>query len=318
MNGFGVNFTRGFNLVKFNVKKYSPEILTVAGAAGCIGGTIWACKATLKLPETIEQCKERKALVEAAREVLKPNEYKKEITKVNVKNAIEIGKLYAPAAVVEGLSIGMIFGANMTLRKTNAGLAAAYGTLDKMYKKYRKNVIDTFGEEVDKDMRFGIKHEKIEEIETDENGKEKKVKKEVAVVDYDPDDPNYISEYGRFFDSTVFGWDKNPEINMMTLKSYQSYANNLLKVKGYLFLNDVYKIIGFEPSIAGQSVGWVYDPNNEVGDNYIDFGIFEARNANRRFVNGYEPVILLDFNVDGDIIHDKRLNIFLKGKLEAK
>ena len=51
-------------------------------------------------------------------------------------------------------------------------------------------------------------------------------------------------------------------------------------------------------------VGWIYDEKNPVGDNYIDFGIYDVNKPqNRDFVNGIERVILLDFNVDGNILN---------------
>ena len=49
--------------------------------------------------------------------------------------------------------------------------------------------------------------------------------------------------------------------------------------------------------------GVVYDKKNPIGDNYVDFGIYNtSKEANRNFVNGYERTILLDFNVDGPIL----------------
>ena len=52
----------------------------------------------------------------------------------------------------------------------------------------------------------------------------------------------------------------------------------------------------------GQMVGWVKDP--KIGrDDYVDFGIFNAnKKSNREFINGYEPSIWLDFNVQGNIL----------------
>lgn len=318
-NDILTTFNRGLRVSGLLIKKHSPKILAATAAAGTVGGCILACKATLKLEETIDQCKDRKAEIEANKGLLEASEYKKEIAKVTVKNAFEVGKLYSKAAAVELAtiaSIGVLLGIEETRNKR---LAAACATWSTILNNYRKNVIDTFGEEVDRDMRFGIKHEKVETtVEDPETGKKKKVKEDVAVVDYDPNDPNYISEYSRFYDSSVFGWDKNPEVNRRQLIGMQGYANNLLVARGYLFLNDVYKIIGFEPSIAGQCVGWVYDPDNPKGDNYIDFGITHARNANRRFVNGLEPVVLLDFNVDGDILNDPKLNKLLKKRIDNK
>lgn len=109
-----------------------------------------------------------------------------------------------------------------------------------------------------------------------------------------------VSQYARFFDETCAPWSKESEFNLMFLKTQEGYANGLLKSKGYLFLNDVYDMLGMPRTKTGQCVGWVYDENNPIGDNYVDFGIYEDRNSN--FVNGYEKSVLLDFNVDGIIL----------------
>ena len=64
-------------------------------------------------------------------------------------------------------------------------------------------------------------------------------------------------------------------------------------------------MLGMARSKAGQVVGWIYDEKNPMGDNYVDFGIYDLHDdAKRRFVNGYERSILLDFNVDGNILGD--------------
>ena len=89
----------------------------------------------------------------------------------------------------------------------------------------------------------------------------------------------------------------------MFLKQQMNYANDVLKKRGYVFLNEVYEMLGIPKTKAGKIVGWIYDEKNPIGDNFIDFGIYnENREKNRDFVNGYERVILLDFNVDGDIL----------------
>jgi hypothetical protein len=77
----------------------------------------------------------------------------------------------------------------------------------------------------------------------------------------------------------------------------------MLEKKGYLFLNDVYEMLGFERTKAGQVVGWIYNLDDPNGDNHVDFGIYDGNNADKRqFVNGLERAILLDFNVDGPIL----------------
>lgn len=65
-------------------------------------------------------------------------------------------------------------------------------------------------------------------------------------------------------------------------------------------MNDVYKILGLPETKAGQIVGWVYNTESPFGDNYVDFGIFDERNKN--FINSKSNIVLLDFNVDGNIL----------------
>ena len=89
----------------------------------------------------------------------------------------------------------------------------------------------------------------------------------------------------------------------MFLKDQQRYANDILKSKGHLFLNEVYDMLSIPRTKAGQVVGWIYDEKHPVGDNFVDFGIYDIYNERARdFVNGYERTILLDFNVDGNIL----------------
>lgn len=106
-----------------------------------------------------------------------------------------------------------------------------------------------------------------------------------------------MSPYARFFDEASANWVKDPEINHIFVQCQQNFANNLLIARGHLFLNEVYDMLGIDRSSAGQVVGWVISGD---GDNFVDFGMFEAHSA--RFVNGYERSILLDFNVDGVVV----------------
>ena len=186
---------------------------------------------------------------------------------------------------------------NNILRKRNIALAAAYATVDTSFKEYRNRVIDRFGKELDRELKYNIKSKEIEETVVDDKGKEKTVKKTIEVAD-----PNTYSDYARFFDDGCIGWDKDAEYNLMFLKQQQNYANEMLKSKGHLFLNEVYDMLGIPRTKAGQVVGWIYDEKNPVGDNFVDFGLYDMhREAVRDFVNGYERTILLDFNVDGNI-----------------
>lgn len=107
------------------------------------------------------------------------------------------------------------------------------------------------------------------------------------------------SDYARYFSEGCIGWTKDSERNLLLLKARQAYANNMLRLNKRLYLNEVYDMLGIPRSKAGEVVGWIYDEENPIGDNYVDFGIYDNRNID--FINGNDNKALLDFNVDGDI-----------------
>lgn len=298
------NISRNFHKVGFKFKKHSPEILVAAGVVGVVTSTVLACKATTKLSSILEESKKD---VETIHEYVKSEGYsekyteedsKKDLAIVYTQTGIKLAKLYAPALILGTLSITAIVSSHSILRKRNVALAAAYATIDGSFKEYRNRVVERFGKDLDKELRYNIKAKEIEETVTNEDGTETVVKKTVDVVD-----PNMISDYSRFFDESCAGYEKDAELNLMFLKRQQSYANDLLKRRGYVFLNEVYSMLGIPVSKAGQIVGWVYDEKNPIGDNFIDFGLYDLRSEDKRnFVNGYERSILLDFNVDGNIL----------------
>lgn len=299
--------TRLVNRAGLKVKKYSPELLIGVGVVGVVAGAVMACKATLKVNEVLEQPKEdiekihiaHETGVTDAGETYTEDDYKKDTAIVYTKTGLKFVKLYGPAVLVGAASVGCILAGNGIMRKRNVALAAAYATIDKSFKEYRGRVVERFGKELDKELKYNIKAMKIEEVITDENGKEKKVKKTVEAVD-----PNTISAYARFYDDGCIGWDKDPELNLFTLLQIQNHANDQLKARGHLFLNEVYDMLGIPRTKAGNQVGWYFDEEHPTGDNYVDFGIHDLYNEKKRdFVNGYERVVLLDFNVDGVILN---------------
>ena len=296
--------TRLLSSTQYQVKKHSPEILMVAGIAGTIVGTVLACKATTKVSEIIE---EKNKNVEDVHTCLEDDtkEYteedsKKDLTIIYAQTGVKLFKLYAPAIGVMALSFASIIAGHKVLKKRNIAIAAAYAAIDKGFKQYRKNVIEEFGEGVDQQMRFGLKSKEIKK--KDKDGKT--VKETEYYIDPDANPLDNISEYARFFDASSSNFAKDPEYNMMYLRRQQDYANEMLKSRGHLFLNEVYDLLDIPRSKAGQVVGWVYDKNgNTKGDNYVDFGLYRNDQGTRRFVNGLEYNILLDFNVDG-VIYD--------------
>lgn len=210
--------------------------------------------------------------------------------------SLDESKLYAPAVALGTLSIASIVASHNILKKRNVALAAAYATVDKTFKEYRNRVVERFGAEVDKELRYNIKAKKFEKTVTDpDSGKEKKVKSTVDVA------APSTNDYARFFDESCEAYESNMDYNLMYLRSQQNLANDKLKANGYLFLSDVYDQLGIKRTKMSQIVGWIYKPEgNENGDNFVDFGILETNRETED--GGYEKAILMEFNVDGPIL----------------
>lgn len=304
-NELSTTATRAFYKAGFQLKKHSPEILVVAGVIGTVASAVMACKATTKVSTIIDKTKED---VDAIHECANNPEFAEEYTKedsqkdlaiVYAQTGLKLAKLYAPSVLLGAVSITGILTGHNILRKRNLALAAAYTAVDTGFKQYRGRVVERFGEQLDKELRYNIKAKEIEETVVDKKGKEKTVTKTIEVAD----PIAAMSPYTFCFDETCNGWERDAEANKFFLLRQQNYANDRLKAKGYMCLNEVLDMLGIHHTRAGQVVGWIYDENNPVGDNYIDFGIFDIHcEANRNFVNGLEKSIWLSFNVDGNIV----------------
>lgn len=296
--------TRTFGKAGLKVKKYSPEILIVAGVVGTVTSAVMACKATTKLNRVLddgkEECLKVKEYVEANgySDKYTEEDSKKDLAIINIQTGVKVAKLYAPSVILGTLSITAMLTSNNILRKRNVALAAAYTAVNNSFKEYRGRVVERFGKELDKELRYNIKTKEVDNTVTDENGNETTTKETVNVID-----PNTIDDTAKIWYEGNPGWSKDPEFNLMYLKKQQAYASDKLKAQGYLFLNEVYEMLGFPKTAAGQQIGWIYDEKNPIGDNFVDFGLYDIHdNRKIAFVNGDERAVLLEFNHDGNIL----------------
>lgn len=284
------------------LQKHSPKILFAAGVVGFATTVVLASRATLRVEEVLNDHEKNLEKIDQARhidpDVYTENNAQQDKVIVYAKTALGLAKLYGPAVLVGGLSIAALTGSHIILSNRLTSVTAAYAVLDKGWREYRQRVIDKFGPQEDAELRYGAEeHEIIEEAE--EGPVIKTIKR--------AKDGNSI--YARWFDESSTNWQRHDTMNQMFLRSQQQWANDMLHGQGYLFLNDVYKMLGLPISAEGQLVGWVRD-NERGGDNYVDFGVFKNDFfVAQRFINGDERRILLDFNVDGvvyDLIGKKR------------
>ena len=292
---------------EFTIKKNSPEILLGAGIVGFVGTVVLACRATCRADEVLEFHRRKIKDIEDAKEIADADpegemSYDIEIYRQDkairyLKTTGNLAKLYAPTVAVGALSLACILTSRNIMQKRYLGVVAAYNGLSAAFEEYRKRVRDEYGEGLDRHFRYGTTYEELPVY--DENGKKTKEKEQVEKTETGMVMPN--DDSCRFFDSSNPNWDKNPTFSMMWLRGQQNILNDILHTRGHVFLNEVYDALGFPHTPQGAVLGWI----DGEGDNCIDFGLYDPNKENvRRFVNGVDNVIMLEFNHDG-VIWDK-------------
>ena len=292
---------------EFTIKKNSPEILLGAGIVVFVGTVVLACRATCRADEVLEFHRKKIKDIEDAKEIADADpegemSYDIEIYRQDkairyLKTTGSLAKLYAPTVAVGTLSLACILTSRNIMQKRYLGVVAAYNGLSAAFEEYRKRVRDEYGEGLDKHFRYGTTYEELPVY--DENGKKTKEKEQVEKTETEMVIPN--DDSCRFFDSSNPNWDKNPTFSMMWLRGQQNILNDILHTRGHVFLNEVYDALGFPHTPQGAVLGWI----DGEGDNCIDFGLYDQNKENvRRFVNGVDNVIMLEFNHDG-VIWDK-------------
>lgn len=269
------------------LSKHAPTILTAAGTAGFIGTTILASKATLKVEETVAEETALLVKVHEAHEAGKLEDKDALHDKVILytRMTTKLAKLYAPALILGAASIVSLATGHGIMLKRNASLAAAYAAVDQAFKTYKKKVESKFGKDAVIDALVSTAEEDLTKNEL--------TMEAIAAVDG-------VSPYGVIFDETNNNWSADEDLSMLHLKCQQQYANDILQTRGHIFLNEVYKMLGFPHTPAGAVTGWV----KGNGDDFVDFNIFEGTFEGEDDKGRTVTKWALDFNVDG-VMYDK-------------
>jgi hypothetical protein len=64
----------------------------------------------------------------------------------------------------------------------------------------------------------------------------------------------------RKFDRQARNWSQDPQINMLFLRTMQSFFNDVLMSRGHVFLNEVYDELGMSRTSQGAISGWFKGP----------------------------------------------------------
>lgn len=269
--------------------KKSPAIFTGSGVALLVGANVMTGWATLKAKGIAE---------EDISEI--PEEDQK---RVAIAKFAKMAGYYAPSIVMTGVGIGFIVHGHTVQETRLAGAMAAYSTLNAAFANYRSNVVESQGEEADARYMYGDRKAKADIYEeSEEEGKKPKKHKETVILrDKMPGSP-----YASIFDDISPEWVDNRNQNIFFLQCQETTANNMLRRRGYLFLNEVLELLGLPYNPAGQFVGWIDEAYEGSVHGVVEFGInyayleAELEQAQLEERNP-EPSIWLDFNVDGEI-----------------
>lgn len=291
------------NKFAFKAKKHSPEILIAVGAVSIITGTVQACKATLKMQDVLETTSDNLEKIHGLEdgtlkvkegETYTEEDARKDKTTVYIQTAVKAVKLYGPSIVLIGGGLGCMIGSHIIMRRRYGAAVAAYSAVTTAFNEYKDRVKERFGEQTQYELEHGVKAEEVET--TDENGNKKK--ETVYATEKTIKHP-----YSVIFDESNPNWERDSGYNLIFIKNAEDAANRKLRKKGYLFLNDVYDMLGVSNTYIGQFAGWVWDPADPSIDSRVDFGLYDDYNPQKvAFLQGDEYSVVLDFNCDGNII----------------
>lgn len=288
--------------------EHAPKVLFVTGITAMIGSSIMTGVATLKLEEVLDEIETDRAQAAEIKQHVDSDAYtgeatytdaelRKDLAIITLRGAGRIAKLYAPSLILGGVGVVCLTKSHRILEDRNLALAAAYSTVNGAFNRYRERVIDRYGEETDRELRY--ESEKVDEVD--------EVTGKVVTREMVTDSPG--SAYARFYDEhSSRNWSPDPDINLLFLRNVQNYCTDRLRARGHLFLNEVFTELGLSHTKAGAIVGWRW--NKDSGDDYVDLGIWDGTQETvNDFFNGREGAILLDFNVDG-VIYDKLEEVY--------
>lgn len=299
----------GFKQIAFKAahlcKQHAPEIMIGASILTGAAALYFVARGTFKLEEILDDHNERVddvkdqfGDVESSEHPEEIAEFKKELAKEYVKTGGKIALAYAPAAGLAGASVVLSISAHGIMKKRLATSLAALESVTAAFEAYRQRVKDRYGEDVERDILTGRHVETVAVETTDKKGNVKMVDKKMTLVD-----PSLPSEYARYYSAStcdIFYITNTNDgcgrvYNEEFLKTQEQVANLKLRSQGFLFLNDVYDMLGYDRTDYGQLVGWL---DNGDGDGYVDFRIALVEEG----INENDDKWLLDFNVDGVIV----------------
>lgn len=310
------------------LKKNAPKILLISGVALTVGGTVVACKKTLKMPEIIKELEEKSNEIHEAvgkTEVVSPvssesrpysvEDAKADLTKLYISTGGKILKVYWLPVLMEiggialiGISHGIMNKRLEAAEKKLVAAVTAYEGLSQLFEQYRKRIEEAEG--VEKEQEYYVKAKENCDIHHVVSENVQKLHEKLSNVN--PNNPHM-----RIYDevSSRF-WSPVPIYNLCKVKEAKSLAWLRMKNRyndlgyGFIFLWEVELELGLVPTAASFTDGWLYNP--KLGEEQISFGLEKGGIGYENkvsFLNGRSCDVSLEFNCTkiSDILSDSML-----------
>lgn len=286
----------------FAISKMSPQLLLGIGLASLGVAGVTACVQTLKVNQVMSESqndfdkitKAHEAGVTESGLAYSETDWRKDIAIANVQRAVNLGRLYAVPIGLTVVGVTAILASHGILMQRNTALAAAYAVMERGYSNYRKTVVKELGVEQDAHLASTIYDEQDVKIESSDEIKPAHYAKSVTKF-------TGLPPYAKWFGPDNKWYQLNSPHDMMYwMQCQQSWANNYMRAHGHLFLNDMYRVMGFDPTPEGQLMGWQYSP-----DKVIDFGMDPDNYTWDPFRNGERDTLMITFNVDPEPLYYK-------------
>lgn len=289
--------TRAYGASKLALKAKAPTIMVVSGVVAMGASVVLASKQTLKVEEVLAKHEPNLEKIQKGMDLDLPS-YTKETAqtdrfRVYGSAGVDLVKLYAlPGTLFIGGAV-LVFGGHRLMLKRNASLALAFTGLKKTFDAYRQRVIDHGGHQADQEYMHGFVEREVVDPET---GK-------VEMVSSRDWDKSRHDPYNRVFEQGASTeWKPDLGVNKMFLQHQQKLAQQLLNLRGHLYLNEVYHALGFPETDIGQVVGWKTKrlPDGSKDIPFVDFGLDKPLPDDWKY--NRDKAVFLDFNCQGLIV----------------
>lgn len=307
MGAFKTRALRNAKQFGFKVKAHSPEICLVTGGIAIIAGFVLACVDTVDIAETNEQVND---ILEEARNIDAEGIEKGRImTGAYAKAAWLYLKRYFRSTGCTTVGLTLMTASFVIEKGRYNKSAAAYMELLGMATLYRNRLIDRYGEEVDRELRFGTHKETVKNKVLGEDGKMHTIKEEIDVLDANdiPTD-EYVFEIGpQLPDGTPNPmWNDDRAYMVDSFTRLEQSLNDELHMRahstgkhGVMFKNEVTDQFCYPRTKIGQTHGYVGVKDDEamVEGYYISLGMNDIHVIERdEFINHERDTLLIELN----------------------